>query len=60
MAECHGIGVAAVFAVPQVAGPSLLPGRVVLPSSQAIFTNWPTPVWFIMAKGFFFTVSFSV
>ena len=60
MAECHGIGVAVVFAVPQVAGPSLLPGRVALPFSQAIFLSWPTPVWLIEVKGFGFTISFSV
>lgn len=38
--------------------PSLLPGRVALPFSQAIFTSWLTPVWSIEVKEFFYTISF--
>ena len=39
--------------------PSLMPGRVSLPFSTAIFISWPTPAWSIEAKGFVLMISFS-
>jgi len=57
VAELHGIRIATVFAAD--AQLDARTGRCG-PSSMAIFTSWPTPVWSSVANGFFLKISFSV